>query len=240
MSLKDKVLFQVSTATAVFEKVYDGDMTFGDLKKYGNHGVGLLNAIDGEFMAVDGDYYQFTVDSKAHPIPDDWKTPTANITMFEPEKSVVSHKSLDFDAFNSYLDTLIGTKNAFYAFRVEGVFKHVKTRSVPKQEKPYLPLLEVVKQNQIYDFHDQKGVAVGFWVPHYMTGLTVTGYHFHFITEDRKFGGHLLECAVENVKIDVENIYGFQMILPQTVEEFDKANLMRDIASDIKTVESEN
>ncbi|MCP4150384.1 MAG: acetolactate decarboxylase [bacterium] len=240
MNKKEKIFFQVSTATAVFEKVYDGEVSFGELKRYGNLGIGLVNSIDGEFLAVDGQYYQFKVDAGAHLLPDSTKTPTANITWFESEKSVVSDEPMDFDKFTKYLDTLTGTKNIFYAFRIEGLFKHVKTRSVPKQEKPYLPLLEVVKQNRIFEYNNQKGTAVGFWVPHFMTGLAVTGYHLHFITDDRKFGGHLLECSPENVKIDIENIYGFQVVLPENTTEFDNAKLVRDIARDVKTVESEN
>jgi len=85
-----------------------------------------------------------------------------------------------------------------------GEYQFVKTRSVPKQQKPYPSLKEVVKQEKIFDIKDIKGTAVGFWVPKFMKNINVPGYHFHFITEDKKAGGHMLEFKILNPTVHID------------------------------------
>ncbi|UCH94178.1 MAG: acetolactate decarboxylase [Candidatus Aminicenantes bacterium] len=46
----------------------------------------------------------------------------------------------------------------------------------------------------------------------------------YLIIKDKKRGGHLLECQVSHIKIEIDHIYGFKMILPNS-EEFLKMNL---------------
>lgn len=48
-----------------------------------------------------------------------------------------------------------------------------------------------------------------------MNGINVEGYHFHFLTDDKKAGGHVLEWQVGNVSFHVDNTYGFTMELPE-------------------------
>ncbi|MBM3118747.1 MAG: acetolactate decarboxylase [Chloroflexi bacterium] len=40
------------------------------------------------------------------------------------------------------------------------------------------------------------------------------GYHFHFITRDKKVGGHLLGYQAQNVKIEIDYTSEFFMTLP--------------------------
>ena len=53
-----EVLFQVSTIDALLEGVYDGDLTFEELKNQGDLGIGTFNALDGEMIGLDGEFYQ--------------------------------------------------------------------------------------------------------------------------------------------------------------------------------------
>jgi len=34
---------------------------------------------------------------------------------------------------------------------------------------------------------------VGFWILSYASSLNVPGYHFHFVSDDRRHGGHVLD-----------------------------------------------
>ncbi len=85
------------------------------------------------------------------------------------------------------------------AIRIDGHFKSVKVRSVPRQEKPYQGLEDAVKHQTEFQLKNVSGTLVGFRFPHYMDGVNVPGYHFHFITADKKAGGHALDCCATGV-----------------------------------------
>ena len=65
-------------------------------------------------------------------------------------------------------------------------------RSVPRQEPPYRPLAEVVRDQHVFELRDVTGTMVGFRFPDFAEGLEVSGYHLHFITADLDRGGHVL------------------------------------------------
>ncbi len=212
-SEKGEVLYQSSTINALLNGIYEGELTFKDLKKYGNFGIGTFNSLDGEMIGLNGKFYQIRADGVAYPVGDSVKTPFAVVTFFEPDKTFVLDKSLDFNQINEYLDNLLPTKNIFFAIRINGIFKYIKTRSVHRQNKPYPPLSEALKNQPIFEFHNIKGTLIGFRFPEYMNGVNLPGYHFHFITEDRKAGGHLLECEIQSVLIEIDYTDEFYMTL---------------------------
>ena len=79
---------------------------------------------------------------------------------------------------------------------------------------------------------------MGFRFPKYMQGLNVSGYHIHFITADRKGGGHVLDWKIKNVEVKIAEISNFRMTLPHT-QEFYKIDLSKDRTAELKTVEKE-
>lgn len=230
------VLFQTSTINALLEGGYDGEVTFGQLKEHGDFGIGTFNSLDGEMIGLGGKFYQIKADGIAYPVSDSAKTPFAVVTFFESDMAVLLDEPLNFKQLEEYLDNRLPTKNIFYAIKIEGVFRYVKTRSVPKQDKPYPPLVEVVKNQPTFEFYNAKGTIVGFYCPSYVAGINVGGYHFHFITEDRKKGGHLLECQLQNVKVEIDETSRFYMVLPQS-EEFGKLDLGEEKQKDLEEVE---
>jgi len=230
------VIFQTSTINALLKGNYDGEFSYGALKKRGDFGIGTFNKLDGEMIALDGDFYQIKSDGIAYPVKDDEKTPFAMVTWFHTDISTTLKDTIDYYQLMSYLDSLIPTPNIFYAFKIQGEFDYVKTRSVPKQSKPYRPLLKVVENQPTFTFHKIKGTLIGFRFPEYMKGINVAGYHFHFITADRSRGGHLLDCKGLSVSILIDSIHDFQLELPKT-REFYKVNLDDSKKNEIEKVE---
>lgn len=222
---KDKdVLFQTSMINVLSEGVYDRDVTFKDLKRHGDFGIGTFNGLDGEMVAVASEFYQIKADGKAYPVEDSMKSPFAVVTFLEPDKAVSLDKVLDYEQLKQYLDSMLPTRNIFYAIRVEGAFSYIKARSVPAQSTPYPPLAEALKGQTTFELHDVTGTLVGFWCPPYVEGINVPGYHFHFITSDRQNGGHLLDCETENVKIEIDYTSDFFMMSLES-DEFYELNL---------------
>jgi acetolactate decarboxylase len=211
-------LFQTSTIDALLEGEYDGDVSFAELEDRGDFGLGTLEALDGEMIALDGGFYQVRSDGLAYTIDRRAKTPFAVVTFFEPNLSRTLATPLDLGTFCARLDHLLGAEASCYAVRVDGHFEYVKTRSVPRQRKPYPPLAEVVKRQPTFESCDVRGSLVGFRFPHYAQGLNVAGYHFHFITADRSTGGHVLEFRLARGELAIDSEADLRLELPPGVD----------------------
>src|SRR3712207_6268193 len=159
-------LFQTSTIDALLEGAYDGDVSFAELEDRGDFGLGTLEALDGEMIALDGAFYQVKSDGRAYAIDRQEKTPFAVVTFFEPSLSRSLATPLDLATFCARLDRFVGGEASCYAVRVDGHFEYVKTRSIPRQRKPYPALAEVVKRQPTFESHDVRGSLVGFRFPH--------------------------------------------------------------------------
>jgi acetolactate decarboxylase len=230
------ILFQTSTIDALLVGVYDGETDFRTLKENGDFGLGTFNGLDGEMIALEGSFYQIRSDGGVYPVEESMKTPFSVVTFFESDDHARLNGTLNDEQLRQCVDSLIPTENLFYAVKIEGVFKYVKARSVPGQDKPYPPLVEVVKNQAIFEFHDVRGTIVGFRTPGYVEGINVPGYHLHFITEDRKAGGHLLACQTKDVKVQVDYTSKFFLVLPQTGG-FGDANLTGERHEELEKVE---
>ncbi len=57
-------LFQTSTIDALLHGEYDGDVDFAELSGRGDFGLGTLEALDGEMVALDGGFYQVKADGR--------------------------------------------------------------------------------------------------------------------------------------------------------------------------------
>jgi len=233
---KNDVVFQSSTINALLKGIYDGDVTFGELKRNGDFGLGTFNGLDGEMIGLAGTFYQIKADGVAYPVEDSVKTPFAVVSFFAPDDTLELDTADSYTQLKRHIDGLLPSQNIFYAIRIEGNFKYIKTRSVPGQQKPYPPLVDVVKEQSIFEFHDIDGTIVGFRSPGYVHGINVPGYHLHFITKDRNAGGHLLECRMQDVTVQIDHINNFFMALPHGGE-FYSADLAQDKKKDIETVE---
>jgi acetolactate decarboxylase len=210
----DDVLFQYSTLGSLMAGVYDGEMTYAELKQHGDFGLGTFNTLDGEMIEIEHHVYQVRADGVAYPVDDQMKTPFAVVTYFEPDQTVEVTDSVDYSQFKAYLDSVLPTENIPYAIRIAGTFAYVRTRSVPKQAEPYPPLLEVMETQPTFEFREVQGVMLGFRLPTYMATANAPGYHFHFITADRKAGGHVLEFQVEGVAAEIDSTDEWYTVLP--------------------------
>lgn len=233
---KGDTLTQVSTINALLKGIYDGEVTCGELKKAGDFGLGTFNGLDGEMVAVDGRIYQVNSKGKAFLMADDIKTPFAAVTFFEPDKVFPLKSGMDLNTFESFVDSKIPTENIFYAIKIKGSFSKIITRSVPRQSKPYPLLLDVVKGQPEFTFKDVEGVIVGFRSPPYVKGVGVPGYHLHFLTEDRKAGGHILKLVVKDAVLEIDFTSDFFLKLPGD-DAFYNTNLSEDQAKALKKVE---
>ena len=202
----DHSIFQVSTFHALKHGKYDGETTFEELKKHGDFGIGTVNGLDGEVVALNGEFFQIKADGKVYSIAEQEKTPFAVVTFFKPDKTLSLPRVSDMKELQETLDRMLPSADSILAIRIAGEFKYVKVRSVPRQEKPYPGLAEALKHQTEFELKNVSGTLVGFRFPSYMDGVNVPGYHFHFITADKKAGGHTLDCSTEGANVDAARI----------------------------------
>ena len=63
-----------------------------------------------------------------------------------------------------------------------------------------------------------EGTMVGFRFPDYAEGIEVGGYHLHFITADRRRGGHVLDARATAVRIALDPSRDLHVELPPGME----------------------
>jgi acetolactate decarboxylase len=232
-----ETLVQISTIDALLSGVYDGVVTFETLKKFGDFGIGTFEGLDGEMVAVDGNFYQVKADGVAYPVSESMKTPFASVTFFDTDREVQLPEGMNYGSSAEFLDRILPTKNIFYAIKIEGTFSYIKTRSVPRQKKPYPPLVELTKNQPTFELINVDGAIIGFRCPLYVSGVNVPGYHLHFLTRNRDAGGHVLEFKLKQAVASIDNTSQFLMILPGEDSDFYKARLTEGTQDDLEKSE---
>ena len=232
-----ETLVQISTIDAILSGVYDGVVEFVTLRKYGDFGIGTFEGLDGEMLGFDGNFYQVKADGIAYPVSDSMLTPFASITFFDVDWERELPERINYKQLQDFLDGALPTSNIFYAIKIEGIFSYMKTRSVPAQEKPYPPLVEVTQNQPIFEFNYVEGTMVGFRCPTYVAGVNVPGYHLHFLTKSKDAGGHVLEFEIAKAVASIDYTSEFLMILPGEDSDFYEVDLTQDKQDELEKVE---
>jgi acetolactate decarboxylase len=219
-----ETIYQVSTFNALSQGVYDGSETFQVLKDHGDIGLGTLDALDGELIGLDGRFYQMKADGSVVQVDDNATTPFAIVTYFDADSTSHITNVTSLAAYMTSLNNSLENRNVMYVIEAQGHFDHVRVRSVPAQQKPYPVLTEAVKDQEVFDYDDVNGTIVGVWFPDYMAGVNVAGFHFHFISDDRQRGGHLLDCSSDDLLTMIDATDNFYMALPEG-DEFGRADI---------------
>ena len=228
-------LFSISTSAALVEGLYQGALRISHLLEHGDFGIGTFVDLDGEMVVLDGVAYQITAGSAVRIAPPDTLIPYAVVTRFKEE---VSNKEATFGSFNEaagLCDAMRASENLFYAFRIDGQFDKVSAR-VMRPAGPGTGLANAAQKQEELTFEKMSGTLVGLWTPGFASSLSIPGYHFHFIANDRTRGGHVLDCAASHVSIRACSIADFHVALPETAE-FLRADLSRDPNAELETAE---
>ncbi len=228
-------VFLSAPIVALVEGFYVENTNMALIKEHGDFGLGTFNYLDGEMVLLDGNVYQIRSDGDVYSVKDDEQSPFACVTFFSPDTFDDFEENHTPKGFHDLLNTLIPSENMLYAIRIDGSFRHVRTRAVPRSEN-YKPLVEATKNQPVFDFYDVQGCLAGFYTPRFMESLNAPGYHMHFLTEDRRHGGHLIECALKKVRIGIQHVPKLDLGLPITLD-FLTADLTRDIGKDLDKAE---
>ena len=112
----------------------------------------------------------------------------------------------------------------------------MSVRAVAPQDKPYKPLAEVIKTQSIHDYPTTRGILIGIRSPAFSKGISVPGYHWHYLTEDRQHGGHVLKLTLVQGSAQVGPIGELDLQIPRN-EAFAQADQSKDRTEETRQVE---
>jgi acetolactate decarboxylase len=208
------LVFQAATLDALFDGHFDGDLTFAELAEHGDLGIGTLNGLDGEMLALDGRFLRADADGRLGEIAPEARTPFAVVTWFDPTVEFALDDPLEHDALVHALNRGAPRGAPVCAVRIDGRFDHVRARSVPRFAPPYPPLTEIAHRQHVFDLHDVEGTVVGFRFPAYAQGIEAAGYHLHFADAECRRGGHVLSCRTRAVTVRMDHARELHVELP--------------------------
>src|SRR3954454_19615726 len=213
------VLFQASTIGALLDGAFEGDLSFAELAEHGDLGLGTLNHLDGEMIAIDGGFFRADVDGDVTRIGPEERTPFAVVTALAPTlDEPLPDQELGHEELLARLDQLVPADASSCAIRLDGSFGLVRARSVPRQEPPYRPLTEVVADQHVFELREVEGTMLGFRFPTYVEGIEIAGYHLHFISADRSRGGHVLDSSSSGLRVRLDPSDDLHVELPPRVD----------------------
>jgi acetolactate decarboxylase len=212
------VLFQASTIGALLDGAFEGDLSFAELAEHGDLGLGTLNGLDGEMVALDGRFYRADVDGVVNEVGPEERTPFAVVTEFEPTHEEQLTGPLEHERLLARIDALLPAGTSTCAIRLDGSFDRLHLRSVPRQSPPYRPLAEVVGDQHVFDLVHATGTMLGFRFPAWVEGIEIAGYHLHFIGDDRVRGGHVLGSRLAAGRLAIDPSNDLHVELPPAVE----------------------
>lgn len=237
---KKETVFQVALLQSLIQGYYDGVIKVSELKKHGDTGIGTFEGVDGEMIALDGKVYQALGDGVVKEADDNASVPFSVVTFFEKDISETLSRTKDINCFKDTLTKRVNEngKNRFYMVKIRGTFKKMNVRSVLKQKKPYKMLDKALETDQrLFDLENVTGTVVGLYCPDFAGSINMPGWHFHFISDDRTKGGHILDLAFDSAEAQFDAARGFEMCLPDEPA-FQGMDLVKDVSAAVKKAET--
>jgi len=228
-------IYLCAPVNTLAEGIYEQKIPLTQIKLHGDFGLGTFDNLDGEMVMLDGEIYQIDDTGRVSRVADDVKTPFASVTFYRALSRDRLEEELTYTDFQEWIKRLLPSPNIFYALRIEGRFASIKVRSVSKQEN-YRPLVDVAREQSVFTFTDVEGTLAGFFTPEFLGCVSVAGFHLHFLSADKRRGGHLLECRPARVDVGVQMLPLLELALPMTLD-YLTWNFCRDTEADMRKAE---
>ncbi len=237
LDLAHESMYQVSTSGAIVEGLYQGCVTVADLRMHGDVGLGTFENLDGEMIVIDGRCYQARSDGSVVEAEDNALTPYATVVNFAADREARFADVASLADLESRLDAGRSSDNTMVSFRINGHFTSVKVRTACKTTTG-VSLIDATATQPTFEFENITGSLVGFWSPDYIKSISIPGYHLHFISTDRKHGGHVLGMQATDLHVEINDMNHVHLAVPET-DAFLHADLAADNSAALNVVERE-
>jgi acetolactate decarboxylase len=230
-------LFTVGVGAGLIGGLYDGNYPYRLLKQHGNFGLGAPDKLDGELVVFQGKIYQTQYTGKTFEVDDRQLTPFAMVHFFQPDRKITINQAINKESLFHYLDSILTNMNALYAIHISGKFSYLKTRAFPPvKAHDHTPLASMLPLQHFFEFNNVQGDLIGYRLPLFMDNTNISGYHFHFLSEQKNAGGHIIDVKADNITIEIDRLDSYTVQVPST-SEFEQFDFKKNRAEDIKSVE---
>ncbi len=229
-------LFAYGTIDGLLAGAYDGELSIAELSRKGDFGLGTFDHLDGELIMLDGKTFQAKADGGITLAQPSQRTPLAYVLTFQAGDIFRLGDTASIADIERLVDARLTNKNRFYGVRVSGMFAKVRTRAIAAQSKPYRPLALVAKEQKTFARDAIAGTLVGIRSPSFSKGISVPGWHWHFIDDAHAFGGHVLSTSLIKGKVEVSPVDEFHVRLP-TTDGFAASDQSQDRSQELQQVE---
>lgn len=185
--------------------LYEGSLTIGELLQHGDLGIGTLDAIDGELIILDGKAYQAKGSGKEPEVIEvssDVKVPYAAVIFHQAEVIFKQRFEMTHKELQARIESYYDGENLFRSIKIHGHFAQMHVRMIPKSNSDR-KFADVASHQPEFTRENITGTILGFWTPEIFHGVSVAGYHLHFISDDHRFGGHVLDYVITQGTIEV-------------------------------------
>lgn len=214
---KSDTFYHYSIWWAFVNRVFDGELTASVLKSKGDLALGSFDLLDGELIMLDGVLYRATEDGQVSIVNDDSKIAYVNAAFFDADQTFTIDRAKDYAELRHKINEELKSKNIFYAFKIHGDFVKMTCGGLHKQEPPFEKGLDYLIPNRpIFEREYFSGTMVGFYCPEYIGNINVAAYHLHFVSDDQRFAGHVMEFEGENLTVEIDHMYEYQFVLPRS------------------------
>lgn len=229
-------LVQFSLIAALAAGDYVDGLPLEKLLQSGDFGIGTFDRLDGEMIVLEGQVFQALSDGTVRVANPQDSTPFAAVTFFQEDGRIEKLAAATLEDLDEQLDRKLPRRNVPYALRIDGEFAELTLRSVPAQQPPFEPLVDVVKHQATWQKQNVRGTLIGLRCPPWVGTLNVPGYHWHFLSDDRQIGGHLLACQFKEGLLRYDECTSLVIHVP-TSEAFEAFDTNRVKGQDIHEIE---
>lgn len=195
------ILFNANPRSAYLAGFFHGTHTLADLLAQGDFGLGALDRNDGELVVLDGRGYRAAEDGTTAELPPDATTPYAAVLPFTAADGFdVAETTVQ--AFERQVAAHLPLDNRIWALRIDGRFDWVTAGAGEPQHEPYRPMSEVFGEYSWIRHEQTSGTLVAFACPPVLDGINLVGFHYHWLSDDHRQGGHVADFSLVRARVE--------------------------------------
>lgn len=211
-------LYNANTRSAYQAGYYTGSFGIAEILRHGDTGLGALDGNEGELMIDRGVAWRAAADGSIVQLGPEATSPFATVIDWHTDLSFELDGRSRKDDFEAELARRLPLHNRTWGLRIHGSFARVVAGASARQQRPYRPLAEVMAEYINHSNDDTSGTLVAFHCPIYLTGIDYVGGHYHWLSDDHRHGGHVVDFTIDRITVEACEARSYTTELPDTAE----------------------
>ena len=233
-------IYQISTLQALALGYTRPVVTVKELLEHGDIGLGTFEDVNGEMIVVDGQCFRATEDGTVWEAEPDMGVPFASVAKADFSPGFEVRDIPDIEKMKELLTLKIEEDfglNSIHIARIDGYFHTIHARAGAPYRSQHITLKDILSKTQKdFCFESLYGTLVCVYYPDYMDGINASGWHMHFVSQDRSLGGHVFEVSMRSGECQVQKMDRIEIQLPKEPA-FDTYSLKEASKDEIAQVE---